>query len=195
MRRSNRRFLLLALSALTSVVLYGSGNERAFRMRQLHAGKRRFRSTSRIFEQGSFTLRAVWEWILVLRRTLLDFVALPKTGRIGAEAMAPLELSETVAVQEEVPVKTTAETPLPDVSATAQHPQPSEPSVEEPITSRKPKHCKRRKSKADRTAKLGTALELLGEGRSRRAVAKTLGVAESTFRAWLKSERVACVPS
>jgi hypothetical protein len=32
MRRSNRRFALLALTAQTSVFLYGSGNERALRI-------------------------------------------------------------------------------------------------------------------------------------------------------------------
>jgi len=56
-----------------------------------------------------------------------------------------------------------------------------------------PKRSKLRKQKADRTAKLEPALKLLDEGQSRRAIAKAIGVAESTLRVWLKSEQVACV--
>jgi transposase-like protein len=74
-------------------------------------------------------------------------------------------------------------------------PQPAEPRAEEPTTGRRQKRCKPRKPKADRSSKLEIAMKLLAEGQSRRAVAKTLGVAESTLRSWLKSERVACVAS
>ena len=88
-------------------------------------------------------------------------------------------------------MKRVTENSLPEVS-TEQCPQPSEPSVKEPISGRKPK-SKPRKLKVDRAAKLEKALKLLDEGKGRRAVAKTLGIAESTLRAWLKSERVACV--
>ena len=117
----------------------------------------------------------------------------PKTGRIRVEARPSEGPIETVAVPEEAPLKTTIETPLPEFS-TEQCPQPSEPSVKEPISGRKPK-SKPRTLKVDRAAKLEKALKLLAEGQSRRAIAKAIGVAESTLRAWLKSERVACVPS
>ena len=90
-------------------------------------------------------------------------------------------------------MKRVTENSLPEVS-TEQCPQPSEPSVKEPISGRKPK-SKPRTLKVDRAAKLEKALKLLAEGQSRRAIAKAIGVAESTLRAWLKSERVACVPS
>jgi hypothetical protein len=75
MRRSNRRFALLALSALSPVTVYGTGNLQALRMRQLYAGKRRGRAISRILRQGGLCVRAFWELLLVLHRALVDFVA------------------------------------------------------------------------------------------------------------------------
>jgi hypothetical protein len=48
MRRSNRRFTLLALSALSPATFYGTGDLKALRMRQLYAGKLRYRAISRI---------------------------------------------------------------------------------------------------------------------------------------------------
>jgi hypothetical protein len=194
MRRSNRRFALLALSALSPVTVYGTGDLKVLQSRQLYVGKRRYRAIARILRQGGLSFRALWGLLLVLHRALVDFVALPKTGRIGAEAKPTAEPIQSIAAQKAAPVKRVTENSLPEVS-TEQCPQPSEPSVKEPISGRKPKRSKHRNQKADRAAKLETALKLLGEGQSRRAVAKTLGIAESTLRAWLKSERVACVPS
>jgi hypothetical protein len=75
------------------------------------------------------------------------------------------------------------------ISETEQRPRALAPRAEEPTTGRKSKRCKRRNQKADLDAKLEKALKLLGVGQSRRAVAKTLGIAVSTLRAWLKSER------
>jgi hypothetical protein len=113
----------------------------------------------------------------------VDFVALSKTGRTGAEVKPFVEPIQSLAAQEAAPVKTTIETPQPENAAMEQGLQPSKPSVKKPISAPKPKR------------KLQQALKLLAEGQSRRAVAKTIGVAESTLRAWLQSERVACVPS
>jgi hypothetical protein len=197
MRRSNRRFALLALSALTPVPFYGTGNVKALQLQQLLAGKRRLRAISRIFEQGGLSVRALWGLILVARRALLDFVALPKMGRIGAEAVSSAGPIQTVVgpsvARQQAPTIPPDTLPLPKNSATGRCPQPSEPRAEEPITGRKFMRCKPRKLNADRTAKLEKALKLLGDGQSRRSVAKSLGIAESTLRAWLKSERVACV--
>jgi hypothetical protein len=104
-----------------------------------------------------------------------------------------VEPIQGLAAQEAAPVKRVTENSLPEVS-TEQFPRPSEPSVKEPISGRKPM-SKTRKSKAHRTAKLEKALKLLDEGKSRRAIAKAIGVAESTLRAWIKREQVACIPS
>ena len=136
-----------------------------------------------------------WELLFVLHRAILNFVALPKTGRIPAEARFPEGPIETVAVPEEAPLKSITETPLPENSAKEQGQHPSQPRAEEPIRGRNLKRCKPRNQKADRTAKLEKALKLLDEGKNRRAIATAIGVAESTLRAWLKSERVACVPA
>jgi hypothetical protein len=92
-------------------------------------------------------------------------------------------------------VKRVTENSLPEVSTTQMSHQPFVPRAEKPITGRKSRRSKSQTSKADRAAKLEKALKLLAEGQSRRAIAKAIGVAESTLRAWLKSERVACVPS
>jgi hypothetical protein len=194
MHRSKRRFALLTLSALSPVTFYATGDLKVLQLRRLFAGKRRFRAISRIFEQGGLSVRALWGLILVARRALLDFVALPKTGRIGAEAVSSAGPIQTIAVPDAAPVKQTTENPLPKkISAIEQRPQPSAPSVQkEPNAAKKSKRCKSRKSISDRAEKFEKALKLLAEGKSRRAVAKTLGIAESTLRAWLKSERVAC---
>jgi hypothetical protein len=192
MRHSNRRFALLALSALSPVTVYGTGNVKALRMRQLYAGKLRYRSIARVLRQGGLCAWAFWELLLVLHRAILDFVALPQTGRTGAETKPTAEPIVPVAEPEQTPLKRMTETPLPEF-LTEQCPQPSEPSVEEPTTGRQQKRCKPRKPKVDRTAKLEKALKLLGEGQSRRAIAERIGIAESTLRAWLKSEKVASV--
>jgi hypothetical protein len=123
----------------------------------------------------------------------LDFVALPQTERTGAETKPFVEPIQSLAAQEAAPVKRVTEISLPEVS-TEQCPQPSEPSVKEPISGRKPK-SKPRTLKVDRAAKLEKALKLLDEGKSRRAIAKAIGVAESTLRAWLKTEQIAYVLS
>jgi hypothetical protein len=196
MSRSNCRFALLALSALTPVTFYATGDLMVLRLRQVLAGKRRVRAISRIFEQGSFSVRALWELILVVCRAILDFVALPKTGRIRVKTMPPAEPFEPVAAPEDAPVKMTTDIPLLKNSTPEQRPQELAPSIKKgPDAAAKPKRCKPRKLTADRAAKLEQALKLLAGGQSRRAVAKTLGIAESTLRAWLKPERVACVPS
>jgi hypothetical protein len=193
MRRTNRRFALLALSALTPVVVYGAGNVKALRLRQVLAGKRRMRSLARIFKQGSSSVRVLWELILVVRRAVSDFIALPNTGRIRVKTIPPAEPFEYIAAPEEAPVKMTTYIPLLRNSTPERRPQELAPSIKnEPNEAAKPKRCKPRKPKADRASKLEKAWKLLGEGKSRRAVAKTLGIAESTLRAWLKSERVAC---
>jgi hypothetical protein len=124
----------------------------------------------------------------------VDFVALPKMGRIRAEARPFVEPIQSLAAQEAAPVKRVTENSLPEFS-TAQCPQPSEPSAEEPFSGRKPKRSKHRNQKVDRTAKLEKALKLLDEGKSRRAISKAIGVAESTLRAWLKTEQIAYVLS
>ena len=128
--------------------------------------------------------------LFVLHRAILDLVA-PNAGRIGKETKPFVEPIQSPAAQEATPVKKVTENSLPEVSTQLSH-QPFAPSIKEPITGRKPK-SKPRKLKVDRAAKLEKALKLLDEGKGRRAVAKTLGIAESTLRAWLKSERVACV--
>jgi hypothetical protein len=46
----------------------------------------------------------------------------------------------------------------------------------------------RPRTTSDRAAKLERAKQLLAQGRSRRAAAKEVGIAESTLRAWLKAE-------
>ena len=116
----------------------------------------------------------------------------PKTGRTGAETKPFVEPIQSLAAQEVAPVKRVTENSLPEVS-TEQCPQPAQPRAEKPITGRQQKRCKPRKPKVDRSSKLEKAMKLLAEGQSRRAVAKTLGIAESTLRVWLKSEQVACV--
>jgi hypothetical protein len=133
--------------------------------------------------------------LLVLHRALVDFVALPKTGRTGGEAKPFVEPIQSFTAPEAAAVKRVTENSLPENAAKEQGHQPFASSVEEPTTGRQPKRCKPRKPKPDRSAKLEKALKLLDEGKSRRAIAKAIGVAESTLRAWLKSERVACVPS
>jgi DNA-binding NarL/FixJ family response regulator len=133
--------------------------------------------------------------LLVLYRAILYFVALRKTGRTGAETKPFVEPIQSLAAQEAAPVKRVTENSLPENVAREEGRQPSAQSVKEPISAPKPKRSKSRKSKADRTAKLEKALKLLDEGKSRRAIAKAIGVAESTLRAWLKREQVACIPS
>ena len=129
----------------------------------------------------------------MLHRAILDLVA-PNAGRIGKETKPFVEPIQSPAAQEAAPVKRVTENSLPENAAKEQGHQPFASSAEEPIRGRNPNRSKSRISKVERTAKLEKALKLLDEGQSRRAVAKTLGIAESTLRAWLKSERVRCVP-
>jgi hypothetical protein len=129
--------------------------------------------------------------LLVLYRALVDFVA----GRTGTETKPFVGPIQSPAAQEAAPLKRATENSLPEVSATQLSHQPFAPRGEEPITGQNPKRSKPRMQKAERAAKLEKALKLLAEGQSRRAIAKAIGVAESTLRAWLKTEQVARVPS
>jgi hypothetical protein len=148
----------------------------ALRMQQLYAGKRRLQALLRTVRQTKVSIIALWQLLLVARVALMDFLTLPKCRPIPVAELSPVA-SPIIAL----PLTTPS---LPDEFENGQKVELS-PSVEMQADA---KLRPRRALSAERVAKLKQAKELLGKGQSRRAVSRTLGIAESTLRKWLKSE-------